>query len=527
MAAFHDLHEHLAALEKAGLLLRVKREINKDTELHPLVRWQYRGGIPEEERKGWLFENVVDSRGRHYSMPVAVGVLAGSTQIYAIGMQCEPEEIAAKWERALANPIPTVTVKEGPCQEEVHMGEELTKEGGGLDEFPIPISTPGFDNAPYTTCSQWVTKDPETGIRNVGNYRGQVKSRTRTGIYVLKYHDFWKHWYKAKALGKPLEAALVIGGAPYVSYAAVQPIPYGVDELAVAGGLAGEPIEVVKCKTVDLEVPATAEVVIEGLIPTDSLEPEGPFGESYGYVQLKNDQPYFNITCITHRKDAIWVSFISQVTPSESSKIKEVGYEPLLLKHLRDECSIRSVIRVAMHEPLVNLRPYVVIQFHEPEQSDVWRAMYALLGRYNDIGKFVIAVDDDIDPKDPESVNWALCYRMQPETDLVVVPGRHLSTKWKTLIPENIAEQETLSSVLMNATRKCPLPPISLPAKEYMERAKAIWVELGLPKLKPQKPWYGYSLGQWSAELAEEAALAVRGEYFKTGEKVAKQRKPV
>lgn len=527
MRAHRDLHEHLAALEERELLFRVTREINKDTELHPLVRWQYRGGIPEEERKGFLFENVVDVRGRRYDMPVAVGVLAGSRAIYAVGMQCQPEEIGEKWEHALAHPIEPITVEHGPVQEVVHLGGELEREGGGLDEFPIPISTPGFDNAPYTTCSQWVTKDPETGIRNVGNYRGQVKSRTRTGVYVLSYHDFWHHWRKCKALGKPLEAALVIGGAPYVSYTAVQPIPYGVDELAVAGGLAGEPIEVVRCKTVNLEVPATAEVVIEGLIPTDSLEPEGPFGESYGYVQLKNMQPYFNVTCITHRRDAIWVSFISQVTPSESSKIKEVGYEPLLTRHLRDECSIPSVVRVAMHEPLINLRSYVVIQFRQPDQADVWRAMYALLGRYGDIGKIIVAVDEDIDPKDPESVNWAICYRMQPETDMVVVPGRRLSTKWKTLIPEGYRNRDTLSSVLINATLKCALPPVSLPQREYMERAREIWEELRLPPLKPKMPWYGYSLGNWPKELAEEAELAIRGQHYLTGEKVVRERKSV
>lgn len=526
MRKYHDLHEHLASLEERGLLYRVKRPINKDTELHPLVRWQFRGGIPEAERKAFLFENVTDSQGRQYDRPVAVAALAGSFQIYATGMGCETaEEINEKWDRALKNPIPPLRVEQAVCQEVVLEGANL--EHGGLGRLPVPISTPGFDNGPYTTCSHWVTKHPVTGIRNVGNYRGQIKSNTRLGVYVLDYKDFWHHWRAAKELGRPLEAALVIGGPPFVSYAAVQPVPYNTDEIAIAGGLAGEPVEVVRCKTVDLEVPAQAEIVIEGLIPTDSLEPEGPFGESYGYVQLKNMEPFMNVTCITHRRDAVYVSFISQVTPSESSKIKEVGYEPMLLKHLRDDCSIPSVQRVAMHEPLANLRPYVVIQFKQPEQADVWRAMYAILGRYGDIGKIIVAVDEDIDPKDPESVNWALCYRMQPDTDVEVVQGRRNSSKWKILIPEEHRNKPTLSALLMNATLKTALPPISLPAREYMERARAIWEELDLPPLTPRTPWYGYSLGQWPDELAQEAELAVKGDYYKTGQKVAGQREKV
>lgn len=526
MRQYHDLHEHLKALEERGLLLRIERSINKDTELHPLVRWQFRGSIPETERKAFFFESVTDSKGHQYDMPVVVAALAGSLDIYAVGMGCDSaDEINAKWDRALKNPVSPICVEKAVCQEVIV--ERPALEDQGLGRLPVPISTPGFDNGPYTTCSHWVTEHPVTGIRNVGNYRGQIKSNSRLGIYVLDYKDFWHHWRAAKELGKPLEAALVIGGPPFISYAAVQPVPYGTDEISIAGGLAGEPIEVVKCKTIDLEVPAQAEIVIEGRIPTDILEPEGPFGESYGYVQLKNMMPFMDVTGITHRRDAVYVSFISQVTPSESSKIKEVGYEPMLLKHLREDCSIPSVQRVAMHEPLANLRPYIVIQFKAPDQSDVWRAMYAVLGRYGDIGKIIVAVDEDIDPKDPESVNWALCYRMQADTDVEIVQGRRNSSKWKILIPGEHRNKPTLSALLLNATLKTALPPISLPAREYMENARAIWDELGLPRLKPRSPWYGYSLGEWPDELAQEAELAVKGEYFKTGEKISAQRKKI
>lgn len=526
---YNDLHQHVAALEARGLLVRVTREINKDTELHPLVRWQYRGGLADDQRRAFLFENVVDAKGRKYKMPVLVAGLAGSRAIYACGLQCEVEEVPARWERALANPIEPIIVDKGPVQEEVHRGEELQQLG--LDEFPIPISTPGWDNAPYTTCSHWFTKDPETGVRNVGNYRGMIKARNRVGLYPMTGQHIYLHWEKAKKRGEPLPAALVIGAPPVVSYAAVEKIPLGVDELAVAGGLAGEPIRLVKCLTVDLEVPAEAEIVIEGLISTEYLEPEGPFGESHGYMHPRQYNPFMEVTCITHRKDAFWTSFISQVTPSESSIIKRMGYEPMFCRYLRHTLSIKSVKRVVMHEPLTNLRKLIIIQMEEPSTTEVWRALHAAATFHHGVGKVVIAVDADIDPEDLDAVMWAVCYRMKPHQDIQIITGMdkgHAPPFSGASESEDVASYHGRgddSALLINAILKEPFPPVSLPKREYMENARCIWEELGLPALKPQSPWYGYSLGQWDAELEEEALLAVRGDYYLTGEKLAKRRR--
>ncbi len=158
-AGYPDLHAHIAELDRQGLLIRVQRPINKDTEMHPLVRWQFRGGIPEAERKAFLFENVVDSKGRKYDIPVAVGILASNRQIYSVGIGCAVENIQQKWGHAEAHPMPPVLVDNPPCQEIVMQGAELTQ-GNGVDALPIPISTPGFDNAPYASCSMFITKDP-------------------------------------------------------------------------------------------------------------------------------------------------------------------------------------------------------------------------------------------------------------------------------------------------------------------------------------------------------------------------------
>ena len=143
---YRDLHEHLAELDRAGLLITVNREINKDTELHPLVRWQFRGGIKEPDRKAFLFNNVVDAKGRHFDIPVVVGALAASRKIYSVGMDCDLADIAATWTRAMAHPVLPQVVTEAPCQEIVITGDALDEPGKGLDGLPIPISTPGCDS---------------------------------------------------------------------------------------------------------------------------------------------------------------------------------------------------------------------------------------------------------------------------------------------------------------------------------------------------------------------------------------------
>ncbi len=293
LAYYKELREQITALEEAGKLVRVKREINKDTELHPLVRLQFRG-LPETERKAFLFENVTDARGRKYQGSVLVGSHAASKDVYAIGLKCKPEEIPQRWATARKSHIPPVIVESGPAQEEVHMGPTLL-EHGGLDEFPIPVSTPGFDNAPYLTAGNWISRDPENGIRNVGNYRGMIKSATRIGILNVPSKDLRTMWEKCRKMGKPLEAAIAIGPVPAIGYCATVRFPYEVDEMAVAGGLAGEPMQLVKCKSIDLEVPATSEIVFEGELPTDSMEREGPFGEFTGFMAPEQIGPYFNV----------------------------------------------------------------------------------------------------------------------------------------------------------------------------------------------------------------------------------------
>ncbi len=521
--SYPDLHDHLTALGKAGLLVTVERDISKDTEMHPLVRWQFRGGIAEKDRKAFLFTNVSDAKGRHYDIPVAVGVLATNREIYSIGMACDLDKIDETWNRAVAKPIPPHVVTDAPCQEIVITGKALKKPGNGLDGLPIPISTPGWDVSPYTTLSQYITKDPETGIQNMGIYRGQVKAPLRLGMNpsLELRPGIMAHWEKARAKKQKLPAAVILGCPPCIAYTSAQKLPETMDELYVAGGLVGSPINVVKAKTVDLLVPAEAEIVIEGYIDTEYLEPEAPFGESHGHVNLQEYNAFMEVTAITRRRDAILTSIISQVTPSESSLIKRVALEPMFLAHLRDTLGIRGIKKVSMHEPLTNLRKVVILVVdRKMPTTEIWRALYGAAALHRAAGKYIVAVNDDIDPDNADALLWAMSYRANPLLDLHILPHRDQGHG-----PRSKRNGGQDGSVLIDATLKEDFPPVSLPKRPYMERAKKIWEELGLPKLKPEAPWFGYSLGEWSDELDEAAERAVKGDYFETGKMIAKRRR--
>ncbi len=526
MAYYRDLREYLQALEARGYLVRVTMPINKDTEMHPLVRWQFRG-LPDSQRKAFLFENVTDAKGKSYGVPVALACHAASHQIYAMGMMCEPSQIPEKWLQAELHPVPPRLVSEGPCQEEVHVGANLL-EHGGIEEFPVPISTPGFDPAPFLTAANWVSKDPETGIRNVGNYRAMVKSADRLGISSPgpKQH-LGAHWLKCKEKGIPLQAAIVLGPPPSVGYVATAKLPYGIDEYAVAGGIAGQPLPLVKCKTVDIEVPADAEIIIEGAMPTDYLEPEAPFGEFAGYMGPRKMGQFLNVSCITHRKNPVFNAFLSQFPPSESSKLRGISLEAVLYKFLAHDCSIPGILEVALQE-CGGANSYCVVRMKKEHAAHSIQALNAVMAYQISIAKFTIVVDEDIDPRDAESVNWALSFRVQPHRDVRIVTGRVPALDPSSAPPGSKDHPYTQpagdSAILIDATRKWDYPPTSLPRKELMEHARDLWERLGLPALSPKTPWYGYNLGAWTKENEEEAELALRGEYAQTGEKLVQRR---
>jgi UbiD family decarboxylase len=522
---YADLHEHLAELEQRGLLLRVDRAVDKDAELHPLVRWQFVGGMDEAERKAFLFTNITDGRGRKYDIPVVVGAIAANRAIYSVGMRAPVDRIQGKWDDAIAHPVPPRVVENAPCHEVVLTGDDLVGEGKGLDRLPIPISTPGFDSAPTLTATNVVTRDPDTGVQNMGTYRAALKASDRLVVRMATRvggAGGYLHYVKHQKRGdKTMPCAIVLGCPPYVAFMGPQKLPIGVDELEVAGGLAGAPINVVRAKTVDLLVPAESEVVIEGLIDTEYCEPEAPFGESHGHVALEEFNMPMRVTAITMRCDPVIPSYISQVAPSESSVIKRVAYEPLFLAHLRDTLGIRGVKRVSLHEPLTGLLRVTIIAFEKGvARTEVWRALRGAAFFKGDMGKITIAVSDDIDPDNSDALLWAMAYRMNPVEDVQALPHRGQGHG-----PKREHGNEEDSTLLVDATMKGDMPPLALPKQEYMERAKKLWEELGLPKLRPQSPWHGYSLGDWLSQWDDAAKRAVEGRWEENGRISEKQRR--
>ncbi len=528
---YKDLREYLEKLDKLGLLVHIKRPIVKEKELTSLVKLQFRG-LPEEQRKGFIFENVVDSRGRKYNMKVATGILASSRDIYALGMNCKPEEVSRKWAAALDKPIPPVIVKEGPVQEVVVTGADLEKDGMGIEEFPVPVDVPGYSGQIRSSFSAFITKDIETGIRNVGNYSAHLFGKTKVLWEIAKTNHGYVHWQKARANGKKLQAAVVIGATPNIAFTAMAKIPYGVDEFGVAGAIAGKPVELVKCKTVDIEVPANAEIVIEGEIDPDYVEPGNAFGEYTGYMATDVvPRPEFRITCITHRKDAIFTHVISQFPPSESSVMRKIAYESVFLKFLKSDCNNPAVQDVALME--MSQARYLVVQLKKTHPAQPWQALYAATAFDPQYGKIVVAVDDDIDPRDPDSVIWAMSFAMQPHRDVKIVRGKYPELDLSAYSPEasradkDFPEAQGSGAMLIDATRKFPYPPTSLPKKEYMERAVEIWKEEGLPELHLRDPWYGRTFGFWPKEYQDDAEKIVNGEQYQVGKRLEKLREKV
>jgi 4-hydroxy-3-polyprenylbenzoate decarboxylase len=529
MGYYRDLRDFLGDLEKRGMVFRWPWPVNKDTELLPLHLLQFRG-LPEEKRKVFLFENVTDAHGRSYKAKVATGIYGLSSQVFALGMNCkEPGELSNRWHQGVTRRIEPRVVKAGSVQEVVRTAGEI--ESGGLSELPAPVEQPGFSGTIRVT-GPFITCDPETGIRNVGMYSGhfRAKNRMMAGIGAA-HHAMLYHWRTAKKRGEPLPVAVVIGATPNITAVASAGTPYGVDELAIAGGIAEEPVEVVQCKTVDLEVPASAEIVIEGLLSTEVLEPYTAYGEYPGYMMAeRRSNAIVEVTCITHRKDPIFVPILVGLPPSDSNNIGNFCHDILLHNFLRYDCNLPTVLEVASDE--MGGANYCVIRIRKTHPSQPKQVLHAAAGREPG-GKVFIVVDEDIHPKEPEMVNWALSFSMQPHQDVEIITGRVPGLDPSGAPPEVTGNLRHFpppigtSAILIDATRKWAYPPVGLPQKQYMQRALDLWREANLPSLQLKEPWHGYELGLWTEDERENANLIARGEYLKLGEKMRERQSRV
>jgi UbiD family decarboxylase len=529
--SYADVREYLKELDRRGLLITVDRLTNKDAEIMPIVRWQFRG-LDASQRKGWLFENVTDSRGRSFDGSVAVSVIGASTHVYAAAMGLDsPDDIGPKWAQAQSNPLEPVQIDpaNAPVKEVKILGDDIVA-SGGCDQFPVTITNPGSDASAYFSAPVWITKGPETGVYNAGTYRVMLKAADRLGCLMLSGQDGRGHWDKARALGQPLEAVLILSPPPALSLASVNKLD--TSEYAVAGAINGAPLELVPAETVDLLIPAAAEIAIEGRFRTDILELEGPFGEFGGYVGTQDYQFVFAVTAITHRTSPVLQAFISEMPPSESSCLRKAGFQGFLHAELAPK--VPNLVGVNVYE-MGGSAQVVAVAVKNPVPGEAWTALRAVAACRNvPAFKWVVVVDDDIDITDLDSMMWALAWRVQPHRDVQIQRGRNTDLDPSGAPVDASFVERTYpdglggSQILIDATRNWAYPPVSLPAKHLMEDAKRIWEEeLKLPPLTPHQPWHSHELGFWPQDWAEPAERAMAGQYLKTGEDFHKVRTEV
>lgn len=466
---YADLREFLRELESRGKLHRIAKPVDKDWEIAAVAKAAFET-IPEAGRPALLFEHVDG-----FDMPLVLGALGGSRAIYCLALQCEIHEVHRKWSDAERQPIAPRRVSDGPVQEKVFRDGQVD-----LLSLPVPTWTVGQDPSPYVTSGYVVTRDPDSGIRNVGVYRIQVKGPNRLGLFINYLQGGREHVEKNLKRGRATPVAIVIGAEPVIGLVAVTRLPQDVDEFAVAGALRGAPVELVRCVTSDLEIPAAAEIVLEGMIATE-LEEEGPFGEYTGYMGPKSMSYKVDVQCVTRRHKPVFQAISSQMPPSESSCIRSIGRESALQKHLTEDLGL-PVRDVHLFEA-GGAAAYLVISLAKSHPAQPRTAMFGAWSFAPQFGKITVVVDDDVDVRDANWVNWALSFRVQPEKDAFILPGTAAVQLDPSQAREEVLQQDPsrrLSSKIgIDATRKHAFPAVATPPKEHLERVRKEWESYG------------------------------------------------
>lgn len=473
-----ELGAFVRHLEARGRLRRVKADVDKDTELACIARWALEC-TTDAERYAILFERV-----RGQEMPVLVHAYA-TLEMYAEALGTPPDGILERWAAAMAGPKPTTAADDGPVHEIVET------QSADLTRLPIPVWTPGRDAGPYLSAACVITKDPLTGVQNLGTYRIQIHDSRTVGVFFgsALQHGAMHHERYSK-MGEPTPVALIVGAPPVVNFAAAAKTAYGIDELTIAGGLLGEGLEVVRGRTVDLMVPARAECVIEGFIDPGAKRQEGPFGEALGYMNDAAPAPFMRVTAITRRRSAIHHGYVQQLPPSDGHLLMELGVLGPLYFYLTRKLGTKGIRDLAIARGSAGIA-MLLVQLERAHAGGA-DALGRALTKLNFGQKFVYLVDEDVDIRDPETVNWAISSRVDPKRDITVVSNVKTFQLDPSIFAANggvmpAAPPYDSSMVVVNATLKCRVPEISLPARSYMEHVLTRWGEWGLPPVAPRE----------------------------------------
>jgi 4-hydroxy-3-polyprenylbenzoate decarboxylase len=442
--AFNDIREFISKLEEEGELKRVKAEVDQDQELAAVMR-----KIQEADGPACLFENMKGTKFRMLS-----GAFYGHKK-YALAIGAAPnlKALLDKLYDALLNPIDPVMVSTGACKENIETGDEID-----LYKFPAPKWFHQDGGRYIGTLGCIVTKDPDTGISNIAINRWMISDKVTLAGLLTQHSGL--NYAKWKALGKAMPWAMAIGVPPAVLAVATTRTPYPQDKYAIAGGLLGAPLPLVKCETVDLEVPANCEVVIEGEAPLDhdhsTWRNEGPFGEFAGYCSQDKPEPRpsVHVTAVTYRNDAIFQGCSPGIPPNEETSFREIGATVGALNNIK-RTGVPG-IKDLYCPPMACAEFQVVIslerQFYLGHAREVIAAAFAAVKWC----KWVIVVDDDIDIHDAGQVQWALMTRVQPHRDIIIGDERYSANPADPSVPTDLREDPTLargSRMGIDATR--------------------------------------------------------------------------
>ncbi|MBI4492105.1 MAG: UbiD family decarboxylase [Chloroflexi bacterium] len=399
--SFKDLRQFLDYLAERGELVTIDEPVDPRYEVAAYIRKSSDLGGPT-----LLFKNV-----RGFDMPVVGGVFCSPKKALLALETTDHREAVARFAAGLHEPIEPRRVASGPCKEIKLVGDEV-------DLTRLPICTYGEqDGGAYITVGVGISKDPETGVPNAGMYRMHYYDRQHTGLRISPYADLHVMLARAEAQGRPLEHAVALGVDPLVQLASQAHVPYGTNEVAIAGGLRGEPVEVVACETVDLEVPATAEIVLEGRLLPGERRWEGPFGEFTGYVSPATNSPIFECTAITMRQGAIFQAGLTGAPVTENHVLKFLPLEANLLAALRETYpGVTDVNCVPESGEFL-----VVIALKQRYANEAKNVLLNALGSVVH-PKMVVVTDDDVDIHNMTQVWWAILTRCQPAEDVIIVP---------------------------------------------------------------------------------------------------------
>lgn len=509
--AYESLREWIKALEKSGELVRVKEEVSPYLEMAEIADRAVKSGkgTPQAGGPALLFENVKGHKGARVLMNQF-----GSLGRMEMALETESlDAIAARIQTMIQPVAPTslldklkmlpklaeignvfpkiVSAKDAPCKEVILRGEQID-----LTKFPIVTTWPE-DGGPFITLPNVITKDPNSGKRNVGMYRMQVYDGQTTGMHWQRQKNAAEHLRErlrnaagssagavdlmaltaggtvaageaaaipqhvaTKIRGQRMDVAVAIGTDPSICFSAIVPAPPEVEEFLIAGFLRGKPVELVKCETVDLEVPATAEIVLEGYVDIGELRTEGPFGDHTGFYTMQDEYPVFHITCITHRKDPIYAATIVGKPPMEDTwmgKAVERIFLPLMKLTIPELIDINIPPEGAFH----NLMIVSIRKSYAGQARKVMNAIWSLGGAM--FTKIIVVLDEDCDVHDIAEVTLRATNNIDPERDIEFTLGPIDSLDHSSRLP-NYG-----SKMGIDATRKWAAEGFTRPWPSMME----------------------------------------------------------